>query len=59
MRLNGYINDSTEPDLLDIICEMEFLMHHTHEPILYSRESKCSKQMKSHINVYSNKGMQK
>ena len=34
MRLIGYMNAPTEPDLLDVKHVMEYLMHHPHEPIM-------------------------
>ena len=33
MYLSGYRNSPTEPDLLDLKHDMEYPMHHTHEPI--------------------------
>ena len=38
MRLSGYMNEPTEPDFLAIKHGMEYLMHHQHEPIMYSRK---------------------
>ena len=35
MRLSGYINTPTEPDFITIKQGMEYLTHHTHEPIMY------------------------
>ena len=37
MRLSDYMNAPTEPDILDLKYGMEYLMHHPHEPIMYSR----------------------
>ena len=34
MRLSGYMNTPTEPYLLALIYGMEYLMHHTNEPII-------------------------
>ena len=53
MRLSGYMNDPTEPEFIALRHIMEYLMHHPHEPIMYSRK-KISKQIKSYINVSSN-----
>ena len=36
MRISGYINDPTEPELLALRLDIEYLMHHPHEPIMYS-----------------------
>ena len=38
MRLSGYMNAPTEPAFLALKHGMEYLMHHTHEPIVYSRK---------------------
>ena len=38
MRLSGYMNSPTESDLLDLKHCMEYLTHHPHEPIIYSRD---------------------
>ena len=38
MRLSGYMNEPTEPGLLDPKHGMKYLMHHPHEPIMYSRK---------------------
>ena len=37
MRLSGYMNAPTEPTFLAFKNGMEYLMHHPHEPIMYSR----------------------
>ena len=37
MRLSGYMNAPTEPAFLAIKHGMEHIMHHPHEPIIYSR----------------------
>ena len=37
MRLSGYMNAPTEPDFLALRHGMEYLMHHPHETIIYSR----------------------
>ena len=37
MRLSGYMNAPTEPSFLDLKHGMEYLMHHLHESIVYSR----------------------
>ena len=37
MRLIGYMNASKVPALIDIRHGMEYIMHHPHEPIMYSR----------------------
>ena len=34
--ISGYMNDPTQPALLDIRYGMEYLMHHPHEPVMYS-----------------------
>ena len=36
--LSGYINSPTEPTLLSLRYGMEYLVHHPHEPIMYSRK---------------------
>ena len=38
MRLSVYINDLTEPAFLSPIHVVEYIMHHPHEPIMYSRK---------------------
>ena len=38
MRLSGYMNAPTEPAFIDLKHLMEYLMHHPHEPIMYSRK---------------------
>ena len=37
MNLSGYMNAPTEPAFLALKHGMEYLMHHTHETIMYSR----------------------
>ena len=37
MCLSGYTNAPIEPAFFDIKHGMEYLMHHTHEPIMQSR----------------------
>ena len=37
MRLSGYMNAPTEPEFVALKHGMEYLIHHTHEPIMYSR----------------------
>ena len=37
MSLSGYTNAPTEPAFLATKHGMEYLIHHTHEPIMYSR----------------------
>ena len=37
MRLSGYMNALTVPAFLALKYGMEYLMHHPHEPIMYSR----------------------
>ena len=49
---------TTDPAFLAIRHGMEYIMHHPHETIVYSRK-KSSKQMKYHINASSNKAIQK
>ena len=39
MRLSVYMNSPTEPAFLDLKHVMEYLMHHPHEPIMYSRKN--------------------
>ena len=36
MRLSGYMDYPTKPYLIAIIYGMEYLMHHPHEPIMYT-----------------------
>ena len=38
MGLVGYMNAPTEPSFLDSKHSKEYLMHHTHETILYARK---------------------
>ena len=38
MCLSGYMNAPTEPAFIYIKHGMEYLMHHPHEPIIYSRK---------------------
>ena len=38
MKLSGYMNAQPGPDFLDLKNGMEYLMHHPHEPIIYSRK---------------------
>ena len=40
VRLSGYTNAPTEPAFLALGQDMEYLMHHPHEPIMYSRKEK-------------------
>ena len=58
MRLSGYMNSPTEPAFIDLKHGMEYLMHHTHEPIMYSRK-KIIELKRAPINVTSNQEMQK
>ena len=37
MRLGGYMNAPTKPDLLALRHDMEYIMHYSHKPIMYSR----------------------
>ena len=39
MRLIQYINAPAEPAFLSLTYGMEYLMHHPHEPIVYSMEN--------------------
>ena len=39
MLLIGYINDPTEPEFLALGHGMEYIMNHTHEPIIYARKN--------------------
>ena len=39
MRLSGYMNYLTELAFISLIHDMEYLMHHPHEPIIYSRKN--------------------
>ena len=36
MRLGGYMNQPKETEFLELIHGIECLMHHPHEPIMYS-----------------------
>ena len=38
MWLSGYMNAPTAPAFLALRHGMEYLMHHPHEPIMYSRK---------------------
>ena len=38
MRLSDYINTPSEYAFLDLKNGMEYLMHHPHEPLMYSRK---------------------
>ena len=38
MQLIGYMNAPTEPSFFSLKHGMEYLMHHPHEPIIYSRK---------------------
>ena len=58
MRLSGYMNAPIEPDFFALKHGMEYLIHHTHEPIMYLRK-KIYKTHKSPTNVTSNQGMHK
>ena len=37
MDPSGNINVPTEPDFLALVYGIKYLMHHSHEPIMYSR----------------------
>ena len=39
MHLIGYINNTTEPEFLDLQYGIEYLLPHPHEPIVYSMKS--------------------
>ena len=56
MSLSGYMNAPIEPALLAFIHGIEYLIHHPHEPIMYSTK-KFSKKKIAHINVSSKQGM--
>ena len=55
MRLNGYMNAPTEPVFLAIKHDMKYLVHHPHEPIMYSR-SKIYKTYESPHQCYFKAG---
>ena len=38
MRLSIYMNAPTEPVFMALKHGMEYIMHHPHEPIMYSRK---------------------
>ena len=38
MKLSGYMNAPTKPAFLNIKHGMEYIMHHPHEPIMYSQK---------------------
>ena len=38
MSLSGFMNAPTEPDLISLRHDMEYLMHHPHEYIMNSRK---------------------
>ena len=48
--LSGYMNAPTKPDFIALKNGMEYLMHYTNEPIMYSRK-KINKTEKNPINV--------
>ena len=48
MHLCGYMNAPTEPALLAIRHVMEYLIHHPHEPIIYSRKKKINTNESPH-----------
>ena len=39
MCLSGYMKPPKEPDFPDLRPGMEYLIHHPHEPIMYSRKN--------------------
>ena len=39
MSLSGCMNAPTEPDFIDLKHGMEYIMHHPHESIIYSRKN--------------------
>ena len=38
MHLSGYMNSPTEPEFIALKHGMEYIIHHPHEPIMYSRK---------------------
>ena len=58
MRLIGYMNAPTEPDLLALKHGMGYLMHHPHEPIMYAKIKRI-KLIGAHTNATSKQGMNK
>ena len=55
MRLSGYMNAPTEPDFLALKHGMEYLMPHSHKPIMYSRK-KMHRTEESYLQCYSKAG---
>ena len=48
MRLSGYINSPAEPAFVALRHGMEYLMHHPHEPIIYSRKKNVKTNDRPH-----------
>ena len=42
MRLSGHMNSIIDPELLDLRNVMEYIVHHTHETIIYPRSKKLN-----------------
>ena len=53
MQLSGYMNGPTESVFFTLFHGMEYIMHHTHKTIMYSR-NKILKKMIFLFNVSSN-----
>ena len=58
MLLDGYMNAPIEPDFISLKNYMEYIMHHTHEPIMYSRK-KIYKNHESPHQYFPKQGMKK
>ena len=58
MRLCGYLNYLIEPSFLALSLDMEYIMYHLHEPMMYSKDEIFLKT-RAHFNVYSRQVMQK
>ena len=48
MRIIGYIYSSTGPGSFSLIHGMEYIMHHPHEPIMYSRNQNLKINKSTH-----------
>ena len=48
MNLSGYMNAPTEPAFLALTDDMDYLMYHLHEPIIYSRKKISNRNESPH-----------
>ena len=58
MHLSGYMNAPTKTDFIALKNGTEYLMHYTHEPIMYSRK-KIYKNHESPHQYFPKQGMKK